>query len=35
MNRISQYFGKNPKERDLIDDLKTSDDNFKKSGEGS
>ena len=35
MNRISQYFGKNPKKRDLSCDLKTGDDDSKKPREGS
>ena len=35
MNQILQYFGKNPKKRDLIDGLKTGDDDSKKLREGS
>ena len=35
MNQISQYFGKNPKKRDLSDGSKTGDDNSKKPREGS
>ena len=35
MNQISQYFGKNPKKRDLSDDAKTGDNDFKKPREGS
>ena len=35
MNQISQYFGKNPKKRDLSDDSKTGDDDSKKPREGS
>ena len=33
--QISQYFGKNPKKRDLSDSSKTGDDDSKKSREGS
>ena len=33
MNQISQYFGKNPKKRDLSDSLKTVDDDSKKPRE--
>ena len=35
MNQISQYFGKNPKKRDLSDDSKKGDDDSKKPREGS
>ena len=35
MNRISQYFGKNPKKRDLSDGSKTGDNDSKKPQEGS
>ena len=35
MNQISQYFGKNSKERDLSDDSKTGDNDSKKPREGS
>ena len=35
MNQISQYFGKNPKKRDLSDGSKTGDDDSKKPREGS
>ena len=35
MNEISQYFGKNPKKRDLSDGSKTGDDDSKKSRESS
>ena len=35
MNQISEYFGKNPKKRDLSDGSKTGDDDSKKSREGS
>ena len=35
MSQISQYFGKNPKKRDLCDDLKTGDVDSKKPREGS
>ena len=35
MNQISQYFGKNPKKRDLSDGSKTDDDDSKKPREGS
>ena len=35
MNQISQYFGKNPKKRDLSDSLKTVDDDSKKPRESS
>ena len=35
MNQISQYFGKNPKKRDLSEGSKTSDDDSKKPREGS
>ena len=35
MNQISQYFGKNPKKRDLRDGSKTGDDDSKKPREGS
>ena len=35
MNQISQYFGKNPKKRDLNDGSKTGDDDTKKPREGS
>ena len=35
MNQISQYFGKNPKKRDLSDGSKTEDDDSKKPQEGS
>ena len=35
MNQISQYFGKNPKKRDLSDSSKTGDDGCKKPREGS
>ena len=35
MNQISQYFGKNPKKRDLSDGSKTDDDDSKKPRKGS
>ena len=35
MNQISQYFGINPKKRDLSDGSKTDDDDSKKPREGS
>ena len=35
MNQISQYFGKNPKKRDLSEGSKTGDDDSKKPREGS
>ena len=35
MNQILQYFGKNPKKRDLSDGSKTGDDDSKKPREGS
>ena len=35
MNQISQYFGKNAKNRDLSDGSKTDDDDSKKPREGS
>ena len=35
MNQILQYFGKNPKERDLSDSSKTGDNDSKKPREGS
>ena len=35
MNQISQYFGKNPKEKDLSDGSKTGDDDSKKPREDS
>ena len=35
MNQISQYFGRNPKKRDLSDGSKTGDDDCKKPREGS
>ena len=35
MNQILQYFGKNPKKRDLSDGSKTEDDDSKKPREGS
>ena len=35
MNQISQYFGKNPKEKDLSDSSKTGDDDSKKPREDS
>ena len=35
MNQILQYFGKNPKKRDLSEDSKTGDDDSKKPREGS
>ena len=34
MNQISQYFGKNPKKRDLSDGSKTGDDDSNKSRKG-
>ena len=35
MNPVFQYFGKNPKKRDLSDDSKTGGDDSKKPREGS
>ena len=35
MNQISQYFGKNPKKKDLSDGSKTGDDYSNKPPEGS
>ena len=35
MNQLSQYFGKNPKKRDLSDGSKTSDQENKKPREDS
>ena len=35
MNQMSQYFGKNPRKRDLSDGSKTGDDDSKKPREGS
>ena len=35
MNQISQFFGKNPKKRDLSDGSKTGDDDSEKPREGS
>ena len=35
MKQLSQYFGKNPKKRDLSDDSKTGDDDSKTPREGS
>ena len=35
MNQISQYFGKNPKKRHLIDGSKTGDDDSTKPRSGS
>ena len=35
MNKVSQYFGKNPKKRGLSDGSTTGDDDFKKPREGS
>ena len=35
MNQILQYFGKNPKKRDLSDGSKTDDDDSKKPRKGS
>ena len=35
MDQISQYFGKNPKKRDLSDGSKTLDDDSKKLRDGS